>query len=74
MKDVTYYLDKASKLDIGEEMSVNVSEGDGGWVMRTGKDAFKCYESTGYGSSIFYHDVHTLSTLKDFIEDALSWT
>jgi hypothetical protein len=67
MKDVNYYLDKASKLDIGEEMSVNVSEGDGGWIRKVRENRFDCYESTGYGSNIFNYGIRTFDELGAFI-------
>jgi len=73
MKDVNYYLDKASKMSVGEEMAVNVLSADSGWVKRTGYNTFECYESAGHDSNIRDHSVHTIDTLKDFIQYALSW-
>ena len=44
MKDVNYYLDKASKMSVGEEMAVNVLSDDSRWVKRIGYNTFECYE------------------------------
>jgi hypothetical protein len=69
MKDVNYYLDKASKMGVGEEMAVNVVFDDGGWVKRTGYNTFECYESAGHDSNKRDHGVHTIDTLKDFMNE-----